>query len=484
MNSYKKIIKTTGVIGVVQVFKLFFGFLQNKVLAIIVGPSGIGIWGLYNSLVQLVSSFSTLGIDQAGVKQIAQNEGDEKKISDTIWVFKNSILLLSTISVLLIITFSNNISVLLFGDKSYQIGIIIVSFAVLFNSFNQGQISILNGFSEIKKIARSQIYGAIGGGLFAILFVVLYKEKGIPFFILGLSFISAFFSWKYVKKKRISSIRPSFSVIKKEFSILFSIGIGIAYSAIIVAIMTYLMQVYIRKEFGLNVLGIYNASFTISNIYIGVILSAMGVDLMPRLSKIIENKKLVNKMVNDQMELGLLISSIGIVCILLFSPIILNILYSNEFSEGKNIIRWQILGVFLRVLAFPLGYILIIKKKTLQFVIVQTVMWCGNYFFLIVLTNLWGVDVLGLNYFISYIIYVLVLFIFTKREMVVSHKLKRVFIFSSFFIICSWLITNYLSFYYMVFLGGILIFVNLYWVISYLKNEMDINVISILKLKK
>ncbi len=483
MNSYNKIIKTTGVIGLVQVFKLVFGFIQNKVLAVVVGPSGIGIWGLYNSFVQLISSFSTLGIDQAGVRQIAQNQGDKKKVSDTIWVFRNSIFFLSIFFVIIIIIFSRNISTILFGDDTYHIGIIIVSFAVLLNSFNQGQISILNGFRDIKKIAKSQIYGAIGGGVFAIILVVLYKDKGIPFFILAVSSISAFFSWKFVKKYKISALRPSFSVVKSEFSVLFSIGIGIAYSAIIVAIITYLMQVYIREEFGLNILGIYNASFTISNIYIGVILSAMGVDLMPRLSKIITDKKLVNKMINDQMELGLLIASIGIVGILLFSPIILSILYSSEFSEGKDIIRWQILGVFLRVLAFPLGYILIIKKKTIQFIVVQTVMWLGNYLFLILFTNLWGVDVLGLNYFVAYILYMFALFYFTKKEMKVSLKLKKVFLISAFFISCSWLVTNYCSFYYMIFLGSILILGNLSWIVYFLKKEMDINVLNILKIK-
>ena len=88
MSSYISIIKSTGLIGFIQIFKIFFGIAQSKILAIIVGPNGFGIWSLYHTFVIMVSSFSTLGIDQAGVRQIAKNIDKENEISKTLWVYR------------------------------------------------------------------------------------------------------------------------------------------------------------------------------------------------------------------------------------------------------------------------------------------------------------------------------------------------------------------------------------------------------------
>ena len=72
-NRYKTIAKSSGVIGLVQIVKMVFGLIQNKVLALLIGPSGFGVWGLYNSFVEMVNSFSTLGIDSSGVREIVKD---------------------------------------------------------------------------------------------------------------------------------------------------------------------------------------------------------------------------------------------------------------------------------------------------------------------------------------------------------------------------------------------------------------------------
>ena len=44
-NSYGRIIKTTGLYGGVEGIKIILGALQSKVLAILLGPAGIGLEG-------------------------------------------------------------------------------------------------------------------------------------------------------------------------------------------------------------------------------------------------------------------------------------------------------------------------------------------------------------------------------------------------------------------------------------------------------
>ena len=133
----------------------------------------------------------------------------------------------------------------------------------------------------------------------------------------------------------------------------------------------------------------------------------MGVDLMPRLAKVSDDNKEINRLVNEQMELGMLVASIGVVAILVFSPIILNLLYSKEFLVGTTIIRWQVLGVSLRVLAFPFSYAIMAKGKSVIYITVQSIFWIGEFLLLVLFSKLFGFDGLGINYFIGYIGYFL-----------------------------------------------------------------------------
>lgn len=72
MSSYKSIVKSTGLIGFVQVFQIVFGVIRNKAIALVLGASGFGIWSLYNSYLAMVTQFSVLGLDKSGVRQISK----------------------------------------------------------------------------------------------------------------------------------------------------------------------------------------------------------------------------------------------------------------------------------------------------------------------------------------------------------------------------------------------------------------------------
>jgi len=60
-KSYKTIVKTTGLIDAVQVFQIVFGLIRNKVLAILVGTHGVGIWGLYKNFTDMAAKTKPFG---------------------------------------------------------------------------------------------------------------------------------------------------------------------------------------------------------------------------------------------------------------------------------------------------------------------------------------------------------------------------------------------------------------------------------------
>lgn len=396
-------------------------------------------------------------------------------IPKVIYVFQTSILFVSIIVTILSIIFAKYISSSLFGTEDYKMGVVFVSFAILFNGIASGQKSILNGLRDLKGLAVSQIISSVVGTFVCVLAIYFFGKKGVPFYIFFLSVVSFFFTWRFTKKLKIEKIIPKKDEFVKELKALFKLGLSFSVSGVIAVTMTYLSRIYITNNFDLDTVGVYQSSWTISNLYVGMILSAMGVDLMPRLMKIIGDNKSLNTAINEQMELGVLASSIGIIGIILFSSLLLSIFYSSEFSSGQSIIRWQILGVGLRLLGFPLSYAIAAKEKVYLYIAVQALFWGTDYILLILFSEMFGFQGLGLNFFVAYIFYVLACWVICVRlfNFNPSFLLKKIMLRIYAQIVLSFLI-YYLPIHenYKYILGVLMLCLNVLFVRHYLIHEM------------
>ncbi len=70
-GSYRQIMKATSIFGGVQVFNILISIIRSKVMAVLLGPAGIGILGLFNSTIVLLSSLTNFGLGISAVKDIA-----------------------------------------------------------------------------------------------------------------------------------------------------------------------------------------------------------------------------------------------------------------------------------------------------------------------------------------------------------------------------------------------------------------------------
>ena len=76
-NGYSHIMKYTGLFGGIQMLNMLVGVVRNKMVAMILGPGGMGLLSLFNSTIKLVSESTNMGISMSGVKTISQNFDDE-----------------------------------------------------------------------------------------------------------------------------------------------------------------------------------------------------------------------------------------------------------------------------------------------------------------------------------------------------------------------------------------------------------------------
>lgn len=212
----------------------------------------------------------------------------------------------------------------------------------------------------------------------------------------------------------------------------------------------------------------------------------MGIDFLPRISKVAADNEQMNKMINQQIEFGITFAVIGISTILVFSHVILYLLYSSQFLVGANIIRWQILGVTLRVIAFPFSFAIMAKAKPIQYAITQIVFWTGDYLLLMLFSSLWGFNALGMNYPVAYSVFLLMVYLANKKNNNFSFDHSTLVIIAKqvVFVVIAFVIGNYISnIYWRYGLGMAIILAQLYVLNEYMKENLSVNILTFIKNK-
>ena len=83
-SSYLQIFKATSLLGGIQVFNIFTSIIRSKIIAMLLGPTGIGISELFTSTTSLVGSLTNFGLGTSAVRNISEARGktnDKGRIS-------------------------------------------------------------------------------------------------------------------------------------------------------------------------------------------------------------------------------------------------------------------------------------------------------------------------------------------------------------------------------------------------------------------
>jgi PST family polysaccharide transporter len=416
-TSYGQILKSTTLVGGSQVINIILGIVRTKFLAILLGPSGVGLIGIYNSITTLISSVSGMGISSSGVRQISEAaaSGNELLIAKTVISLRKMALLTGLAGMIITIGFAVPISKVTFGDASRAKEIALLSVILLFGAISGGQIALIQGLRKIRDLAMFNIIGALTGTIFSVPMVYLWRESGIIPFLITVSSMTMLFSWRYSRRFIFSDIYMPWKEAIIQARQLIGLGFVFMSSGLMATTVDYLIRVIILRQIGIEGLGLYQAAFTLSSLYIGVILNAMAMDFYPRLTGVSKDNMLCNRMVNEQTEIGLLLATPGILFTLVLAQYIIQLFYSERFMPAYEILRWQILGVFFRVISWPLGFLLMAKGLGKTFFWTELLSHSIHLGLVWLCIFLFGLEGTGIAFFLLYVFYTMLMLAVAKR---------------------------------------------------------------------
>src|SRR5262245_14408830 len=204
------------------------------------------------------------------------------------------------------------------------------------------------------------------------------------------------------------------SEVQDEAASLLKVGLAFMASGLLVIGAAYAVRIIVVRNIGLEAAGFYSAAWTLGGLYVGFVLQAMGADFYPRLVSAATDNPRCNRLVNEQAQVSLLLAGPGIIATIAFAPLVIPLFYSSKFFEAVEILRWICLGMALRIITWPMGFIIVAKNRQLMFfgtdfawtIVNVGLAWlCVGYF---------GLNGAGIAFFGSYIFHGLVVYLIVR----------------------------------------------------------------------
>jgi O-antigen/teichoic acid export membrane protein len=416
-SSHKQILKATSIVGGAQVISIFIRIIRTKIIAVLLGTTGVGIAGLYQSTLEIVQSATGFGLGFSAVRDVAEaaGTGNQQRIGRTITILRRWVWLTGLLGVALLILFRKEFSYYAFQSEDHTLDFMILAVVPLFTAISSGQRAILQGVRKISDMARAGILGSIAGLCITVPLYWLMGIRGIvPALILS-AFVELGLSWYFAKKVTIQRGQVNWRETLTGGAGMIRLGFFTVIAGLATTGTMYLVRIFISGKMGLDGVGQFQAAWSLSATYVGLILGAMAADYYPRLSAVNQDKVQVCKLVNEQTEITLLLAGPLIVGMICFMDVVVWLFYSEKFGQSINILLWQSLGNLLKVISWPMGLVLLAKSRGGYFVFTE-LLW--NTLFLITIWLLWDystIESAGIAFLISYLILTGVIYASCKR---------------------------------------------------------------------
>lgn len=349
------LIKTSILSGLAQLIRIFTGIIVTKVIAVLIGPTGVAVIGQLQNLLNLSTLFSGDFLKTAILRFTARyNQSEDEDVAD-IWSASIKIVMgLSVITSILLYFFSNELAIYFLKDESYHIILKTLAFSLPMFVLNSFFLAILNGLKKIKLYIYISILINIVSLILVCTLSYLFGLQGALFayvtnqsivFLLTIYLIrnQSWFKLKNFRKQYFDKV----SMYKQLLNFSF-----ITFTAIVSSSLSMLyVRSFLIEKLSIEVTGIWQALWALSTLCIGLITTSLGTYLLPTMSGT-TNKKILNKELKDSFKILIPISFLCLTLVYLLRDFIILALYSAEFTAMRDLFAWQLVGTLFKIVGW------------------------------------------------------------------------------------------------------------------------------------
>ena len=406
-NITNGVLKALGIFGGVQMITIICSILRTKLIAVWIGAAGVGLFGIFNSAIELLGVLFHLGVRDSAVRDIASSQQpDTNKI---ITIVRRWVLILGAIGLVVTMAISPLLSNFTFGNYDYTYAFIAIAVIIFLSSIQNGELAILQGTKELSRLAKASIWGAIGGVIISIPLFYIWRIDSVIPALVAYSVITTI----AILSQRVSTSKPTpcitFSETMSKGRSFISLGIFLTISAVVNHLVSFLFITYLNHVGDYSVVGHYQAGITLVNKYMGIIFTAIIMEYYPRLSQVSSSQKRTSIFVSHEISIMLWILLPVIAIFIASSELIISLLYSSEFLLITPFVVWAVIGTIFRAISWCMAYVILTRGDGKVYLVTESLSAITCITLNILAYNLLGLEGLGFAYMAWYIIYTIII---------------------------------------------------------------------------
>lgn len=416
--------KAMGLFGGVQVMGIICSILRTKLVALWIGPVGIGLFGLFNNALEMLSTGTNLGIRSSSVRDISQalERRDPGMVSRMITVVRKWSLWLGLAGALFTLAMAPALSQITFGDTAHIWGFVALSIAVLLQALTNGEYAVLQGTARLKRLAIVTLWGTIVGLAVSIPLFYLLRERSILPSIIAYATAMAAFAWIFRNREY-----PAATVSRRDTLDMgkgfVKLGIYMTLGNFASILASYAFNAWLNVNASTEAVGFYQAGYTLINKYTGLILTALGMEYYPRLAKVADSRLRLRAFVSQEINVAIAVMAPVVALFILLRELVVWILYTPEFNVILTFVSWGMIGTIFRTLSWCLAFTILAKGDGKTYLWTEVASAVINLALNIVFYRWWGLTGLGIAFLVSYVLYTIIVAVvyFKVYRLRISH---------------------------------------------------------------
>ncbi len=415
MTSYRQIFRSSAIIGGASAMNICISIVKVKVLAMLLGPAGVGLMGLYQNVVVVASTLAGCGMPTSGVKQVAAS-ADEAEVLATVrralW-FGSVVLGIAGTAILWLLRAP--VAQWVFGDTAHASDVGWLGLGLLLTLLAGSQTALLQGLRRIEDLARVSILSALVGAMVGITAIYLLENDGVLWFVLAAPAVNFLVVSTYAARLPRPRGPSELAGIRSQWLAMLKLGIPFMASGLLMSITQLAMRSLVLRDLGLDASGHFQAAWAISMTYLVFVLNAMVMDYYPRLSAAIHDREQASRLINEQSEMALLMAGPLLMAMITLAPWVIHLLYAEGFEPAAEMLRWQMLGDILKVATTPIVFTFLAAGRGGAYIGIQLT-WSAVYLgsFVLGVPEV-GLVMAGVSFGIAYLFLYAAVAIVTKR---------------------------------------------------------------------
>lgn len=415
-SNSRGLIKSMMIIGSAQAVSILISIMRMKMLAVLLGPSGVGLLSIYNSLQVMVQQTAGLGMESSGVREIASSRGENTILSRIRRVLFAAHLVQGGLAMLTVWLLRAPIATWLFGDGARATEVGMIGIAILLALLGTAQTALLQGLRRIADLGRVTVLAAFIGTVAGLVAVWVQGEGGLIWFILVQPLATFLVALHYTRRlPSLTAARLSVTETWQIWKPMAKLGAAFMVGGLVTTATLFLIRGRISQELGLDAAGHFAAVWGVTMTYVGFLLGAMGADYYPRITTVIQDRVVAVALMNDQAQLSLAIGGPVLLLLIGLAPCVITLLYSAEFGPAVELLQWQTVGNVFKLASWAMSFSIVAAARTKAYLFMEISF--NIVFFTLVMTLLSrvGLEVTAYAFVLGYLVYLTTAYILARR---------------------------------------------------------------------